>query len=167
MSEAHSIGRRYFARLATGACLSIVLLISSPKSDAAERFGLAENALRHFRSVKYENMYTRVPTKGKLVSIEITDMGRTYYICKEKSGYVVYHLEIRPVEKLKDKLQKELKELSKKWDGKHPDELLMTHEKYDGELRNSVYKYTDAVWVRNEIVVGPQPNQSKKRKRTR
>jgi len=65
-------------------------------------FGLAENSLSVFRAIKYENTYTKVPTTGKLVSIKMTDSGKTYYICREKSGYVIYSLEIRPIPSLKE-----------------------------------------------------------------
>jgi len=116
-------------------------------------FGIAENSLGDFRAIKYENRYTKVPTTGKLVSIKMTDTGKTYYICREKSGYVIYNLEIRPIPSLKEKIQQELKDTGQKWDGMHPDDLLLTKEKLDYDLRKKIYKYSEAVWVRNEIIV--------------
>lgn len=116
-------------------------------------FGLAENSLSVFRAIKYENMYTKVPTTGKLASIKMTDSGKTYYICREKSGYVIYSLEIRPIPGLKEKMEQELKDTGKKWDGRHPDDLLLTKEKIDYDQKRIIYKYSEAVWIRNEIVI--------------
>jgi len=126
------------------------MVLSSP-------FGLAENSLRDVKAVRFENIYTQVPTSGKLVSLKITDAGKTYYICQEKSGYVVYHLEIRPIEELKPKLEEELKEFGQKWDAHQPDELLFTKERYSSELRKRIHRYSEAVWVREEVVVGQSP----------
>ena len=128
------------------------MVLSSP-------FGLAENSLREVRAVRFENIYTQVPTSGKLVSLKITDAGKTYYICQEKNGYVIYHLEIRPVEELKAKLEEELREFGQKWDALQPDELLFTKERYSSELRKRIHRYSDAVWVREEIIVGQTPRQ--------
>ena len=128
-------------------------------SICAAQFQLGEDALREFRSVRYQNIYTRVPSPGKLVAIKITDSGKTYYVCKEKTGYVIYHVEIRPVEGLKERLNKELKELGKKWDKVHQDELLFSKQRYEEELRNLLHQYCDAVWVRNEVVVGRTPKK--------
>ncbi len=83
----------------------------------------------------------------------MTDSGKTYYICREKSGYVIYSLEIRPIASLKEKLEQELKDTGKKWDGRHPDDLLLTKEKIDYEQKRIIYKYSEAVWIRNEIVI--------------
>lgn len=119
----------------------------------ATDFGLAENSLSEFRAIKYENTYTKVPTTGKLVSIKMTDSGKIYYICREKSGYVIYNLEIRPIPGFKDKIEQDQKDTGKKWDRMHPDELLLTKEKHDHDLKKRIRKYSEAVWIRNEIVV--------------
>lgn len=119
----------------------------------ATDFGLAENALGEFRSTRFENVYTKVPTTGKLVSIKITDTGKIYYICREKTGIVIYNLEIRPIPGYKEKIEHELKDTGRKWDRMHPDELLFTKERYESELRRKLNKYSEAVWVRNEIVI--------------
>jgi hypothetical protein len=116
-------------------------------------FGLAENALSEYGAVRFENIYTKVPTTGKLVSIKIADNGKIFYICKEKAGYVIYHLEIRPIERFRDKIEQEVKEQSKQWDKIYPDELLFTKERYHSELMKRIKKYSEAVWVRNEIVI--------------
>ncbi|MGB6067352.1 MAG: hypothetical protein WBG50_21305 [Desulfomonilaceae bacterium] len=118
-------------------------------------FGLAENSLSEFRAIRYENTYTKIPTTGKLVSIKIADSGRIYYICREKSGYVIYNLEIRPIPDFKEKIEQELKDTGKKWDHAHLDELLLTKDKLDRDLKKKMNKYSEAVWVRNEIVVEP------------
>jgi hypothetical protein len=120
---------------------------------AAPDFGLAENSLGGFRAIRYENVYTKVPTSGKLVSIKITDSGRTYYICREKNGYAIYHLEIRLMGGVKEKIEQEVKDKSRKWDKVHPDELLFTKRRYQRELNKLLDKYKEAVWVRNQIIV--------------
>jgi len=120
---------------------------------AAAEFGLAENSLGEFRSVRYENVYTKVPTTGKLVSIKITDSGKIFYICREQNGYAIYHLEIRAIEGYRDKINQELQQMSQNWDRLHPDELLFSKELRDKELVRKVHRYCEAVWVRNEIVV--------------
>ncbi|GEM_PF-522359 len=122
-------------------------------------FGLAENSLRDVRSVRFENVYTQVPTSGKLVSLKITDNGKTYFICQEKTGYVVYHLEFRPIEEFKGKLEAELKELGRDWDRMQPEELLFTKERHTAEVRKRIHQYSEAVWVRDEIIVGQLPKQ--------
>jgi hypothetical protein len=142
-------------RLLTISLLLAVSLFAGVPARSAD-FGLAENALGEFGGTRYENVYTRVPTTGKLVSIKITDNGRVYYICREKTGYAIYHLEFRPLPGYKEKLEQELKDAGRKWDRTHPDELLFTKERYDTELRKKLSKYSEAVWVRNEIVVDQQ-----------
>ena len=126
-------------------------------------FPVAENALGEFRSVRHESVYTTVPTTGKLVSIKITDSGKIFYICKEKSGYAIYNVEIRPIEKYQEKLRQELKEKTRSWGQVEPDDLLFTKEKHEEEIKRQMRKYCDAVWVRNEIVVRepPQPDPRK------
>ncbi len=119
-------------------------------------FGMAENSVGEFRAIKYENTYTKIPTTGKLVSIKITDSGRIYYICHEKSGYVIYNLDIRPIPDFKEKIEQDLKNAGKQWDHAHLDELLLTKQKLDQDLKKTMNKYSEAVWVRNEIVVEPQ-----------
>ncbi len=116
------------------------------------QFGLAENALSEFKSIKFENIYTKVPTSGKLISIRI-DGGTTYYICREKSGYAIYHLETRPMVGFKERIEQELRESGRKWDKQRPDELLYTKEAHEFEMKKLILKYSEAVWVRNEIVV--------------
>jgi hypothetical protein len=137
--------------------LFAILLLSAALLGAerghATDFGLAENALGEFRSTRFENVYTKVPTTGKLVSIKITDAGKIYYICREKTGIVIYNLEIRPIPGYREKIEQELKDTGRKWDRMHPDELLFTKERYDSELRKKLNKYSEAVWVRNEIVI--------------
>jgi hypothetical protein len=134
-------------------------------SSHAGDFGLAENALGEYGAVRYENIYTKVPTSGKLVSLKVADNGRVYYICKEKSGFVIYHLEVRPMEGFRDKIEQDLKDKSKKWEKLHPDELLFTRERLDQELKKRANKYSEAVWVRNEIVIDdpkPRPDRVEK-----
>jgi hypothetical protein len=140
-----------------GFLLSVIPFFAAIPARCAD-FGVAENALGEFSGTRYENVYTKVPTTGKLVSIKITDNGRIYYICREKTGYAIYHLEFRPIPGYKEKLEQELKDAGRKWDRTHPDELLFTKERYDTELRRKLSKYSEAVWVRNEIVVD-QPQQ--------
>jgi hypothetical protein len=132
-------------------CLIATNLWATPSS--ASDFGLAENALGEYKAVRYENIYTRVPTTGKLVSLKVADNGRIYYICKEKSGFVIYHMEVRPMEGFREKLEQDLKDKTKKWDKVHPDELLVTRDRVDQELKKRMNKYSEAVWVRNEIVI--------------
>ena len=126
-------------------------------------FPVAENALGEFNSVRYESIYTTIPTTGKLVSIKITDSGKIYYICKEKSGYAIYNLEIRPTESFEEKVRQGLKEKTRNWDRVDPDDLLFTKEKHEQEVRRDLRKYCDAVWVRNEIIV-KESSQSESRK---
>ena len=127
-------------------------------------FGLAENLLSEFRAIKYENIYTKVPTSGKLVSIKIADNGRIYYICREATGYVIYHLEIRPIDGFKEKIEKELRDKGRQWNLVHPDELLFTKERYNYDVKKTLQKYSEAVWVRNEIVIQqPPPDQGRQR----
>jgi len=122
-------------------------------------FGPAEDALGEVKALRYESVYTKVPTSGRLASIKITDSGRVYYICREKTGYVIYHLEIRPIDGFRDKIEQEIKEKNRQWDSIHPDELLFTKERHKRELINSLRKYCEAVWVRNEIVVETPPQE--------
>ncbi len=133
--------------------VSVLILGLTVSQVRAMDFGLAENSLSEFRAIKYENTYTKVPTTGKLVSIKMTDSGKTYFICREKSGYVIYSLDIRPIPDFKDKIEQELKDTGKKWDRMHPDELLLTREKRDHDMKKTIHKYSEAVWVRNEIVM--------------
>ena len=135
--------------------LSLLILGMAAGLVWAMDFGLAENSLSEFRAIKYENTYTKIPTTGKLVSVKVTDSGTIYYICREKSGYVIYHLDMRPIPDFKDKIKQELKDAGKKWDHAHLDELLLTKEKLDRDLKKAMNKYSEAVWVRNEIVVEP------------
>jgi hypothetical protein len=129
--------------------------LSLPPTDlCAQRFHAAADSLERFHGVRYENLYTRVPTSGKLVGVRITDKGATYYICRERGGYVIYHVEIRPIEKLKSKLQAELAKLRREWDRVHPDELLFTKKRFDEEVKRRIRRYSDAVWIRNEVVTG-------------
>ena len=130
-----------------------VVLMAHNNSYAGSDFGLAENALSEYGAVRFENKYTKVPTTGKIVSIKIADNGKIFYICKEKAGYVIYHLEIRPIDRFRDKIEQEVKEQSKQWDKIYPDELLFTKERYNSELMKRIKKYSEAVWVRNEIVI--------------
>lgn len=133
--------------------LSLWILALAASLVQAADFGLAENSLNEFRAIKYENMYTKVPTTGKLVSIKMTDSGKVYYICREKTGYVIYNLEIRPIPGFKEKIEQDQKDTGKKWDKMHPDELLLTKEKHDYEMKKRMHKYSEAVWIRNEIVI--------------
>lgn len=144
------------------ASVSVLSLVAG-QLEAAD-FGLAENALGEFRAVRYENVYTKVPTSGKLVSLKIADNGRIYYICREETGYVVYYLEIRPVKGFEEKLRKGLKEKSRHWDSLHPDELLLTRERNDLDLNRRLHGYCEAVWVRNEILVEPPAKREEKHK---
>jgi hypothetical protein len=139
-------------------CLLVLLVVSVcivPRASLVEAgdFGLAQNALSEFGAVRFENIYTKVPTTGKLVSIKIGDNGKVFYICREKAGYVIYNLEIRPIDKFRDKIEEEIKEQSKQWDKIYPDELLFTRERYNSDLLKRIRKYSEAVWVRNEVVV--------------
>ena len=143
--------------IAAAIALAFLALAAAPVCRA--QFQLGEDALREFRSLRFENTFTRVPSTGKLVAIKITDSGKTYYVCKEKTGYVIYHIEIRPVEGLKERLNKELKQLGDKWDKVHQDELLFSKQRYEEELRDLLKQFCDAVWVRNEIVVGRVPKR--------
>lgn len=133
--------------------LLIICCVAATVPASSPDFGLAENALDQFRAVRYENVYTKVPTTGKLVSLKISDNGKVYYICRENSGYVIYHLDIRPVEGHQEKIQQELKE---KWDRTKPNDLLLTKEQYDQESKRLLNRHSDAVWVRNEIVIPGQ-----------
>lgn len=137
-----------------------LLLSLSADYLRADEFGLAENVLSEFGAIRYENIYTKVPTSGKLVSLKITDGGRIYYICREETGYVVYHLKIRPMKGFEEKFRKELKEKGRQWDSLYPDELLLTRKRSSADLRQKLHKYCEAVWVRNEIVVQP-PSKGK------
>ena len=121
----------------------------------ASDFGTAENALGKFKAVKYRQTFTKVPSPGRLVSIKITDSGKTYYICKEKCGFVIYHTEIRPVGRFRTTIEKELHKWTGNWDKISPNELLFTQDRYHDELNRRIYKYSDVVWVRNEILVEP------------
>jgi len=131
-------------------------------AHSATDFGLAENSLGGFRAIRYENVYTKVPTSGKLVSIKITDRGRIFYICREKNGYAIYHLETRLMEGYREKIEQEVKEKSRKWEKVHPDELLFTKRRYERELNKRLDKYKEAVWVRNEIIVEGSPQRTEK-----
>jgi hypothetical protein len=133
--------------------LTIFSLLLVAQSVGSSDFRPAENPLSQYRSVRYENVYTKVPTSGKLVAIKITDNGTTYYICREKSGYAIYHLEFRPAENFRDKMQQELKDKSRNWEKTNSDELLLTKDAYDREAKRQMNKYMDAIWVRNEIIV--------------
>lgn len=138
--------------------LFLVIICFLAADCSAADFGVPENALNEFRSIKYENIYTKVPTSGKLVSIRITDGGKTFFVCKEKSGYAIYNLEVRPIAGLKEKMEQEVKDYIKKWDNLLPDELLLTKERNDAELNKKLQKYCEAVWVRNEIII-EEPQQ--------
>lgn len=145
------------------ATLTLLCLISmSPLVQAAGTdFRPAENALDEFRSVRYENVYTKVPTTGKLVSIRITDNGTVYYICREKSGFAIYNLEIRPTPNARERIQQELKDKTRNWNKNNPDELLFTKDQYDREWKRHMRKYSDAVWIRNEIVIPEAPRDAR------
>ena len=149
--------RSEWTKTSFACCLGLLLLwalLMSVPVCAAD-FGLAENVLREYGAIRYENTYTKVPTSGKLIAIRITANGTTYYICKEKNGYVIYHLEIRPMQKFKEIVEEELKRKSRDWNTLQPDELLLTKERFEKELKQKLNKYREAVWVRNEIVVSP------------
>jgi hypothetical protein len=136
--------------------VSLVMTVVTVQPDftgAAPGFGLQENALGEFKAVRYENVYTKVPTSGKLVAIKITDSGKIYYICKEKSGYVIYNLEIRPPEGFQEKIQQELKKKTRNWAHVNPDDLVFTKEIFERELKRQLSKDSEAVWVRNEIII--------------
>jgi hypothetical protein len=119
----------------------------------AAEFGLAENILSEFGAIRYENHYTKVPTTGKLVSIKIADGGKIFYICREKNGYAIYNLEIRPLEGFKEKIEQDLKDKKQKPEKIYPEELLLTKDRHDYEVRKRLNKYSEAVWIRNEIVI--------------
>lgn len=121
----------------------------------AADFGPAENALSACRSIRYESVYTKVPTTGKLVSIKITDNGKVYYICKEKTGYVIYNLEIRTSQAAQERIQQELRNKARDWTHLNPDELVVTKEILERELKKQFARETEAVWIRNEIVIEP------------
>lgn len=132
--------------------LSVVLIVIFFSTASAE-FGLAENALSEFGAIRFENIYTKVPTSGKLVSIKIADNGVIYYICRERNSYAIYHLEVRPMENFKEKIEQDSKEKNKKWEKIHPEELLLTKDRHDYEVKKRLNKYSEAVWIRNEIVI--------------
>jgi hypothetical protein len=142
--------------------MSLVIIVATVQPDftGATGFGPRENALSEFKGVRYENIYTKVPTSGKLVAIKITDSGKIYYICKEKSGYVIYHLEIRPPEGFQEKIQQELKKKTRNWAHVNPDELVFTKEIFERELKRRLSKESEAVWVRNEIII-EEPSKSR------
>jgi hypothetical protein len=142
--------------------VSLVIIVATVQPDVTggTGFGLQENALGDFKGVRYENIYTKVPTSGKLVAIKITDSGKIYYICKEKSGYVIYNLEIRLPEGLQEKIQQELKKKTRNWANVNPDELVFTKEIFERELKRQLSKDSEAVWVRNEIII-EEPVQSR------
>lgn len=140
-------------RLLSGIIFLLSISVMSANPVKAGEFGLAENVLSEFRAVKFENRYTRVPTTGKLVSIKITDGGKIFYICREKNGYAIYNLEIRPLEGFKDKIEQDLKNKPQKLEKINPDELLLTKERLEYEKNKKLNRYSEAVWVRNEIVI--------------
>lgn len=144
-------------------CVTAMLLAGSVMGSArAGDFGLAENSLSEYRAIRFENVYTKVPTSGKLAAIKVADNGRVFYICREKSGYVIYHLEIRPIEGFRDKIDQEIKDKSKQWDRVHPDELLFTKDRYDYDLKRRLNKYSEAVWIRNEIVIDEPKDRTRR-----
>ena len=96
-------------RLLPGIIFSLLAIVICHSPVNAGEFGLAENVLSEYGAVRFENHYTRVPTTGKLVSIKITDGGKIFYICRERNGYAIYNLEIRPLEGFKDKIEQDLK----------------------------------------------------------
>lgn len=140
-------------KMFSGIIFSCLVVSLFPGIANSGDFGLAENVLSEFGAVKFENHYTRVPTTGKLVSIKITDGGKIFYICRERSGYAIYNLEIRPLEGFKDKIEQDLKDKRQKLEKIHPDELLLTKERHDYEVKKRLNKFSEAVWIRNEIVV--------------
>jgi hypothetical protein len=135
--------------------LALMMLLSAVPARA-EEFGVAENSLNDYRAIRYENIYTKVPTTGKLVSIRI-DGGKTYYICRENGSYVIYNLEFRPMAGFKEKLRQELRETGRNWNKAYPEDLLYTKELGESEIRRKLSKYLEAVWVRNEIIVPDPP----------
>ena len=140
----------------------LVTIVATVQPDVTRGtdFGPQENALGDFKRVRYENIYTKVPTSGKLVAIKITDSGKIYYICKEKSGYVIYNLEIRPPEGFEEKIQQELKKKTRNWAHINPDDLVFTKEIFERELKRQLSKDSEAVWVRNEIII-EEPGKSR------
>jgi hypothetical protein len=136
--------------------VSLSLSILAAGTLLATDFGPAENALGACRSIRYESVYTKVPTTGKLVSIKITDNGKVYYICKEKTGFVIYNLEIRPSEAVQEKIQQELKKKARSGSAMNPDELVVTKEILERESKKQLAREFEAVWIRNEIVIEPQ-----------
>ena len=144
-------------RSLAGIIFSLLAIVICDNSFIAGEFGLAENVLSEYGAVRFENHYTRVPTTGKLVSIKITDGGKIFYICRERNGYAIYNLEIRPLEGFKDKIEQNLKNKPQKLEKINPDELLLTKERLEFETRKRLNKYSEAVWIRNEIVV-PAPH---------
>ncbi len=139
----------------------LIIAVAQPQITSGVDFGPLQSSLGEFRGIRYENLYTKVPTSGKLVSIKITDTGKIYYICKEKSGFVIYNLEIRPPEGFQEKVQQEWKKKTRNWTNINPDELLATREIFERELRRQLSKDSEAVWVRNEIMIDePTKSQS-------
>lgn len=147
-----------------GILVLTLMVFSAVPCRPASDFGLAENFLSEYGAIRFENVYTKVPTTGKLVSLKITDNGTVYYICREKSGIVIYHLQIRPMEKFKEKIEAEIKETKRNWNKVHPDELLFTKERRDRNLNSKIKKYSEAVWIRNEIVLPPPPKARQERR---
>jgi hypothetical protein len=148
-------------RVIVGLIVGLALCFSGAVTAQSPQFGPATDALHLFRAIRHESISTRVPSPGKLVSIKITDNGRTYYICKEKTGYAIYHLEVRLVEGAKAKIEEELKALGEKWDGVLQDELVFTKETRKSEVRKRLYQHSEAVWVRNEIIVDGTEQEQK------
>jgi hypothetical protein len=136
-----------------GTVAGIVASLVASAAASEPQAKSAQDALDGVRSVRIERISTRVPSPGKLAAIRITDSGRIYYICREGNGYAIYHLEIRPVEGFKDKIAEEVKAISEKWDAILKDQLVFTKDTRDEELRKRVQRYSEAVWVRNEIIV--------------
>ena len=118
-------------RSLAGIIFSLLAIVICDNSVNAGEFGLAENVLSEYGAVRFENHYTRVPTTGKLVSIKITDGGKIFYICRERNGYAIYNLEIRPLEGFKDKIEQDLKNKPQKLEKINPDELLLTKERLE------------------------------------
>jgi len=148
-------------RATIGFILGLVLSVGASVGAEAPQPGPTPDPLRLFKAVRLENMATRVPSPGKLVSIKITNSGRTYYICKEKNGYAIYHLEVRLVEGAKAKIEEDIKALGEKWDGVLEDELVFTNDTRKNEIRKRLYQYSEAVWIRNEIIVGELEHEQK------
>ncbi|MBM4325538.1 MAG: hypothetical protein FJ118_00095 [Deltaproteobacteria bacterium] len=136
------------------------LCVLAYEPGAAQEFPTPEYALRDAKAIRYESVYTRIPSTGKLATIKITDSGRIYYVCREKSGYAIYHVEFRPAERFKAQMEKELRDLAAKWDRVKPDELLFTKETYEQERLKCIQRYSEAVWVRNEIVMSKPAKSS-------